>query len=75
VVEGADYGIEKLVSYLGKISPMVRDLYFGTPEDTFQSINHGDCWNNNMLFKKDLATGKVNDHIFVDLQVWICVLV
>ena len=40
-------------------------------DEKFQVLNHGDCWNNNMLFKKDLETGKVNDHVFVDLQVFL----
>jgi len=68
-VEGSDEAIETLTGFLGKTYALVKDVLKIAPEDKIRVLNHGDCWNNNMLFKVDPVTGKVNDHIFVDLQI------
>lgn len=60
--------MQTLIGYIGKAYPMVSTL-LKSRTDKFQVLNHGDCWNNNMLFKFDPETRKITDHIFVDLQV------
>jgi len=66
---GADATIDKLSGYRPDATSLMLKLYQGEPDDTYVSLNHGDCWNNNMLFKKDPQSGKVTEHIFVDLQI------
>jgi len=68
-VDGGDEAIETLTGFLGKTYAWVKGVLKTAPDDKVHVLNHGDCWNNNMLFKLDPATGKVNDHIFLDLQI------
>jgi len=50
------------------MSPKIKKSY-KEQDNKLVVLNHGDCWNNNMLFQKDPASGKATKHIFVDLQV------
>ncbi|OXA51215.1 uncharacterized protein LOC110853285 [Folsomia candida] len=62
-----------------KITAMIGHTFTGvmkclavSPEDKVVLVNHGDCWNNNMLFKIDTnSDGKmvIKEHMFVDLQI------
>jgi len=63
--------IKALESYIVKVGPLIKRCCKGDPNNTQKLLvlNHGDCWNNNMMFQKDSGTGKVTKHIFVDLQV------
>ncbi|XP_055588057.1 uncharacterized protein LOC129740411 isoform X2 [Uranotaenia lowii] len=38
-------------------------------EDGYCVLNHGDLWCNNMLFKYDEKSGRVDDVVFVDYQI------
>ncbi|XP_069676291.1 uncharacterized protein [Periplaneta americana] len=38
-------------------------------KNSFNVLNHGDCWVNNMMFKYCSNTGKVQDIRFVDFQI------
>jgi len=49
--------------------PQLRELVTSSEAQPLLVLNHGDCWNNNLLFKKHPKTGQVYDQIFVDLQV------
>jgi len=64
----ADYTLKALASYIGQVGPQIKKCYKGD-DSKLVVLNHGDCWNNNMLFQKDPGTGKATKHIFVDLQV------
>lgn len=68
-MEGDKEVIEILTNSMGKSYPKVCQTVKPNPEDKLLVLNHGDCHNNNMLFKKDPATGQVNEHVFVDLQI------
>jgi len=65
----ANSTIEKLQNYLPESAYILQELYKEGPHGSFVSLNHGDCWNNNMMFKINGESGKITDHIFVDLQV------
>jgi len=58
-----------LSKYVGKVGQKMYKCYKGDENNKLLVLNHGDCWNNNMMFKMDPETGKVSEHIFVDLQV------
>jgi len=68
-VEGDADAIQSLAGLIGKTYPIVQQILKGQSSNKMNVLNHGDCWNNNMLFKLDPETGKVSDHIFVDLQI------
>lgn len=58
-----------MTSYMGKSYPLVTSIVKLNHSEKLLVLNHGDFHNNNMLFKKDAETGRVNDHVFVDLQI------
>lgn len=68
-MEGGDEASQTLMGFAGKTFELAMDILKNRPEDKFYTVNHGDCWNNNMLFKKDPETGKIEDHLFIDMQV------
>jgi len=65
----ADDTVKALTSYVGKVGSGIKKCYTRDENSKLVVLNHGDCWNNNMMFKRDPETGKVTNHIFVDLQV------
>ena len=38
-------------------------------KDKIIALNHGDCWNNNMLFRSTTAPKNLPDVLIIDLQV------
>jgi len=69
-LEGQQETIEKLGGMMGKMFPELETiLRSNLGSNGFVVLNHGDCWNNNMLFKLDSETGKITEHIFVDFQI------
>ncbi|OXA50931.1 uncharacterized protein LOC110853581 [Folsomia candida] len=61
----------KLAAMIGQTFTGVLKCLAVSPEDKVVLVNHGDCWNNNMLFKVDTdSDGKklIKEHMFVDLQ-------
>lgn len=75
-----DEVIGKILAIIGTtFKKVITTCLETTPEDKLVVVNHGDCWNNNMLFKVTNSDGQrsVKEHMFVDLQVknWIIILV
>lgn len=69
-LEGKTETVGYLSSLIGHIYPEVNELLKSNHRASgFVALNHGDCWNNNMLFKLDPVTKKVTKHIFVDFQI------
>lgn len=68
-VEGDDEALQTLERFKGKIFKICLDLLKHKDEDKFYTVNHGDCWNNNMLLKKDPKSSRNFDQIFIDFQV------
>jgi hypothetical protein len=65
---------ENAIEYLSRIaagtSKRIEILLKKAAEQKFVALGHGDCWNNNMLFKIDPQTGKATKNVLVDLQVF-----
>jgi len=59
--------VDWLTSQMEDLFPKLCATVANDAEDWLLVLNHGDCWNNNMMFLKDGAT--ILDQIFVDLQV------
>jgi len=74
-VAGADIAIEQLSEFLdddaghGRLKQLVLDLLKPEVQGKVQVVNHGDCWNNNMLFKLNPENGEPKDNILLDFQV------
>jgi hypothetical protein len=68
-VEGQEETLIQLRKMHGNAFQLAMDSIAFKPEEKIICLNHGDCWNNNMLFKLDSSNGKIMEHIFVDFQV------
>jgi len=69
-LEGQKETVKNLEAAMGKMYPEAEALFKSNlGSDGFVVLNHGDCWNNNMLFKLDPETGNIMEHIFVDFQI------
>ncbi|KAJ6638157.1 hypothetical protein Bhyg_10890 [Pseudolycoriella hygida] len=61
--------IEKFTSlFEGKELSVMLDLLNGSLSEPYAVVCHGDCWNNNLLFKYD-SNGKPNGIRFLDWQI------
>ncbi|CAL8123646.1 unnamed protein product [Orchesella dallaii] len=70
-VPGSETAVKQLKSIQDKSFDMAIkaiELYDSEEEKLFL-LNHGDYWNNNMMFQKDKATGRITGQIAIDLQV------
>ncbi|ODM93651.1 hypothetical protein Ocin01_13029, partial [Orchesella cincta] len=69
-VEGRDAALAKCRPYVGRCFDVVTEkLQYNEDDEKLLLLNHGDYWNNNMLFSLDPETKKVNGHVAIDLQV------
>ena len=65
-------GYEKYGDKLRKIIPNSTERMINIvkpKKNSFNVLNHGDCWVNNMLFHYNPENGKVDDVRFVDFQI------
>jgi len=67
-VDGGADTITKLSGYLGNTWGTIETALSLTPKDPLFALNHGDCWNNNMMFKMG-PNKDIQSHILVDFQV------
>jgi len=69
-VPGKQKTIDKLLSYRdGKnVNIMIETLSHESLHLLFVA-NHGDCWNNNMMFYRDPVSNKLTHNILLDFQV------
>jgi len=68
-INGGQETIEKLKTLVGKTYDNAAKCMSVNSDDKIYALNHGDCWNNNMLFKLDPSSREILDHMFIDLQV------
>ncbi|XP_055541597.1 uncharacterized protein LOC129727622 [Wyeomyia smithii] len=54
-----------LPTYVSKLEACLTQKF----DDGYKVLNHGDLWCNNMLFKYNEKSGKVEDVVFVDYQI------
>lgn len=64
--EELEAGIRFVKGYEGKLYPMMQDLV-DPGKGKYDLITHGDCWNNNVMFRHD-SQGKVTDVKLLDFQ-------
>lgn len=65
--EDLERGIQFLKSCDGRVYKDMQDLV-EPGRGKFDVLTHGDCWNNNVMFKHDPASGKVDDVKLLDFQ-------
>jgi len=74
-VHGADSAVEQLSEFLddgvghGRLKQLILSLLQPDVQGKVQVVNHGDCWNNNMLFKINPENGEPKDNVLLDFQV------
>ncbi|ODM93654.1 hypothetical protein Ocin01_13030 [Orchesella cincta] len=69
-IPGRDTTLNKLKSVEGRSYDMIIDAITkkDSEEEKLFVLNHGDFWNNNMMFQKDTTTNKIVGHVAIDLQ-------
>ncbi|CAL8138694.1 unnamed protein product [Orchesella dallaii] len=70
-IPGKEEAIEFLNGFIGKAYDDMLDniIKFDLKQEKLFVLNHGDFWNNNMMFLKDEKTNKILGHLTFDLQV------
>ncbi|ODM98198.1 hypothetical protein Ocin01_08480 [Orchesella cincta] len=70
-ITGKEDVIEFLNSFIGKAYDDMLDniIKFIPEEEKLLVLNHGDYWNNNMMFLMNQEKNKIHGHITFDLQV------
>ena len=64
-MKGSNELLAKLEKYKGKLFSTIIEVI--KPESLIPAVNHGDCWNNNMMFYSG-NDGEELKVIFYDLQ-------
>jgi len=67
-VNGKEKALQFLREFSEGILHRVRSFFTQPPPNGFLNLCHGDCWNNNMLFKVDPENHKILHHMLVDWQ-------
>ncbi|CAL8123631.1 unnamed protein product [Orchesella dallaii] len=69
-VKGRDDALAKCRPYVGRsFDILAENLDYNPDDEKLLLLNHGDYWNNNMMFLLDPDTQKVTGHVAIDLQV------
>ncbi|CAL8123619.1 unnamed protein product [Orchesella dallaii] len=67
---GTEGAIGFLNSYMGKVyDDLLNNILYNPEDEKLLVLDHGDYWNNNMMFLKDKETNQIIGHKAIDLQV------
>ncbi|CAL8097883.1 unnamed protein product [Orchesella dallaii] len=66
--DGVEETIQSLEGMKGKTFDMVLESLEADPNDILQVLNHGDYYNNNMMFLKNQETNEIIGHKALDFQ-------